>query len=125
MKAKGDVSGNARASELQFQEEMLRLGMQVARAERIFNSLFDDDIRVSRFSVKVPLYEGGEFLIVITAMAGGRGVVAFHSSPGFSDSVRGALARLENRSVSWKDDEYANRDNGAGGHGGEESEESN
>ncbi len=105
-----DISGNARASELQFQETMYKLGMQLARVGRIADSLFDEDVRITRLTVRFPKHEAGEFLVVVGMVTGDVKKVGFHGSYSFEEALRGCVARLENRTMVWRDDRYVDEE---------------
>lgn len=110
MKKQLDVPGNARESALAVQRVLLRLAEQLVRADRTFERLAEEELEVVGMSVKLPEYAGGDYLVTVRAFKGGVAVVAFHGSDQFADVVRGAIARLENGSMRWRDDNYRDDD---------------
>ena len=105
-----DMPGNAMESQAQYQRQMVRLAEQLVRAERTFDNLFDEDVVVLRMTIRLPQYEGQEYMVIVGARSPEGRVVTFHSSETFAEAVRGALARLENRSNKWREDKYASED---------------
>lgn len=103
-----DVPGNSLASQAQYQRDMLRLGETISRMERILDRMFEEEWIPKRVSIKVPVNQGDEYLVIITAESPGGPVVAFTSGQSFAEAIRVAIARIENGSVKWKEDAYAN-----------------
>lgn len=59
-------------------------------------------------SIRGPRHEGDEILMVIRGLdQDGQPVVAFHSGYTLGDAIRGVAGRLNNGSLRWREDEYA------------------
>jgi len=101
-----EIPGNARGSMLAYQRSMLRIAEQLARAEYVWERLAEGMTEVVSFSVRLPQYAGGEYLVVVRAIQDGKPVVGFHSADTLSEVLRGVLARLTNGSIKWKADKY-------------------
>lgn len=100
--------GDARGSALAYQQQMVRMAQQFVRFEQILERMFEDDEEVTGMSIRVPNTEGADYLVTVRSRCGNENRVAFHSGASFAETVRGMVARLENRSLRWKADEYAN-----------------
>lgn len=108
MSKRQDVPGNSIASELEYQRQMIRAAEQLLRLDRVLERLWDEGRRVLSMSVRMPREYGDDVLVVIRCDYDGAREVAFVSSDSVLDAVRKAAASLENGSVKWRDDEYAN-----------------
>lgn len=101
-----DVPGNAVASALAVQREMVRLAEQVYRMERVLDRLDGDNVFIKGLRFRPPFGEGDQWLGVVTADIEGVPKVGFVSDETFASTVRKAVAMLENGSMKWRDDEY-------------------
>lgn len=101
-----DVDGNAMASELAFQRQMLRMAEQYLRFEQVGSRLWSEDVELRNITVRMPKAAGGEYLVVVRADVNDSACVAFESADTFAEVVRRVLAKLENGTVKWKDDQY-------------------
>jgi len=62
------------------------------------------------FSVKAPLDEGAEFLLVLRGQAeDGTPMVSFTSATTLGECVRSCVARLRNNTMKWREDEFAGK----------------
>jgi len=104
-----ELPGDARGSALAYQQQMVRLAQQFVRFEQIIERMFDENEEVYGMSIRVPTERGAEYLVTIRVRIDHTYKVGFSSASSFFEAVRGALARLENKSMRWKDDEYANK----------------
>lgn len=105
----GEVSGNAMASAMAVQRQLIRAAEQVARAEGTFRWHEDRDRDILAIRVRMPQHAEGEYMAVVSADSDEGPVVAFHSAPTFGETIVGLLARLENDTLVWKEDKYAKR----------------
>jgi hypothetical protein len=104
-----DIPGDSRASALAYQQQMVRLAQQIVRFEQVLERMFDEDEEILGLSVRIPSTEGADYLITVRARIGEKRKVAFHASYSFADTIRGLVARLENRSMRWKEDQYGDK----------------
>ena len=101
-----DVPGNSIASTLAYERTMVRLAQQLVRFEPLLERMFDEDIVIFGLSVRVPNEVGQDYLLTVRAQVDGKKVVGFNTANTLSEVVRSAVARLENRSMRWKGDQY-------------------
>lgn len=98
--------GNAKASTLAYERQMVRMAQQFVRFDMMLERLFEDDIEVYGMSIKVPVSEGEDYFVVVRARVGNDRKVGFGNGASFAEALRGTLARIENGSMRWKDDQY-------------------
>ncbi len=110
-----DIPGDARASALAVQRVLLRLAEQLVRAEDIFERLDEGDLSIDSMGVRLPQYEGGDYMVTVRAVKEGVAVVGFHGADSLAESLRGVLARLSNGSMRWRDDKYRGENGNASG----------
>ena len=94
------------ASALAVQREMLRVAETLYRADALVNTLFEEDVDVTRISITLPTMDRGECMAVVNATVHGEYAVAFHGGATLHECLLGVLARLENRSLKWKQDKF-------------------
>jgi len=84
-----------------------KLGWAILTIEAGIEGYRGWQVEVTGFSVRAPLVQHGEYLMVIkgTDEAGGP-IVAFHSSTSLADLFTGCANRLVNGSLKWRDDEF-------------------
>lgn len=107
-KKNGGVEGNALASELEFQRQMVRGYSQLMRFERSMERYGADGTDIMGMTVRTPTYERPEYLVILKASREGERFVAFASADTFAEAIRTAAAQLENGTVKWKEDRYGN-----------------
>jgi len=78
-------------------EALLELGLAHERYKREGNELVD-------IRLKAPSDEGGEWLVVIRASFEGTRYVGFHSSFRPEEAVRGAVNRVLNGQMKWREE---------------------
>jgi hypothetical protein len=103
---KQDVPGNAMASEAAYLREMVRAGQELYGAEKTFDGLFTDEVELKAIKITFRGEEGPWYTAIVTAYVVGQDCVAFHSDDSLAKVVLGVLARLKNRSLKWKEDQY-------------------
>ena len=104
---KVDVPGNAMESQLAFQRSCLRFAGKMYRFEHLVDEWSSDDIWLKSLSVRVPMHEGGEYLITMRTTKHGSEEVAFHAGSSLWETLEGMINRMSNGSLRWKSDEYA------------------
>lgn len=109
-----DVAGNALASAQNYARAMVRHGETIEYMERICDNYFDDDIEVDSLRVRAPRERAGEWLVIVKAWHGNKPMVAFHSALSFAEALIGTINRMRNKSLKWKEDEYASKGQGTG-----------
>jgi hypothetical protein len=103
-----EEAGNSRESTLAYERQMVRMAQQFVRFDTMIERLFDNDMEISGMSIRVPSGEGEDYFVVVRARIGNDAKVGFNSDATFAGALRGTLARIENGSMRWKDDDYAN-----------------
>ena len=96
--------GNAMASAAAFRQQLIRSGELLLRAERIFERCWDEDVFVRNVNIKLDGGGGGNYLAIVKAETPEGKIVAFHDAPTLLELVTGLLARLENKSLKWRED---------------------
>lgn len=107
MSTRGDVPGNSLASAAEYQRQMVKSAEQLMRLEAVLDRLDEQGTFVLGMSIKVKGFDRNDYLVVLRAQVGNERVVSFHTGDTFLEAVRGMAARLENGSVKWKEDSYA------------------
>lgn len=107
MKRRG-VDGNSVASAAEFDRQMQQLGIALMRFEGVADRLYDQETSLLSMSIRLKGDGRADYLIVLRARYEGAAWVSFHSADTLAEAMRGMVARLENGSVKWKEDQYAN-----------------
>ena len=102
-----DVPGNAMASAAAAGEIMLRAGQAMFRMDALLERYDDEDVFIGGLSLRAPGMDQSDWFVVVRAETPEGKVVAFHSAPTFLEAIQGVVARLDNRSLKWKEDQYA------------------
>lgn len=59
---------------------------------------------IREIRVKTPNETGSEYLVIVKATNQGQKLVAFHGADTFEDALAGALNKMEQRGLQWKED---------------------
>jgi hypothetical protein len=86
---------------------LVRAAETLLRFEEIWESLDQEDFTITQIKIVHPGVLGGEYRLVVKARVGGKAVVAFHSGDTLSGLLVGFVNRIENRSLKFKEDQYA------------------
>jgi nickel-dependent lactate racemase len=97
-------SRDSKGNELGVVSQAMRKVNTLARSWDIFERQLDRDILVQFVNIKLATYEGGEHLVILKGVSGTTKVVAFHSAEDLLDALAGALARIENDTLKWRED---------------------
>jgi hypothetical protein len=85
------------------------IGQTIIMANGVIERLFEEDVVLLSLTVQTP-YKGREdFLVVGRFRNGGVSMVAFHGAATFYEAIKGFLDRLINRTLVFREDQYANR----------------
>lgn len=103
-----DVPGNALETHRSIERIMLRTAKALYTTDRRVSDDYEGSLMLRHIKIKSPGLPGGEWFAVIAASIDGEAVVAFHSAPSFLEVVEGVCARINNGSLRWKVDQYAN-----------------
>jgi hypothetical protein len=101
--------GNAIESQAAYVRGLVRNAEAVLLFERVADRMFEEDTEITGISIRMPTLDKGEYLMIVRAREGNRQIVAFHSAPTLFELVAGTVQRLQNKSLKWKDDEYAGK----------------
>lgn len=91
-----------------FQKLLTDAAGNIARIDSNLERWADEDIILKGISIKSALYtDTGEWLMTIRAVTEGKHVVAFHAASSLLELMNGFANRWNNKSLKWRDDEYA------------------
>lgn len=62
-------------------------------------------MQITNIRVRSPLEGHGEFLVIVKARFEGRPYVGFHSAASVEDGLIGALERIRNNDLKWREDQ--------------------
>lgn len=108
-KSQQDAPGNAIGSAQAMQQVMSRIGVALTRFEVVRENADERGVYLLGLSARLPNLPGEEVLIVLRGQTDVGAVVAFHSASTFAEAISGAITRLDNGSLKWKEDTYAGR----------------
>lgn len=101
--------GTSRNAAIVFQRQIDKIGTSVFRFDKLHENLQDREGYIKRISILPSSPVRGDFLLVATAFYEGEHVVCFQQGFSLEEVLMGFLNRLQNGSLKWKDDEYANK----------------
>jgi hypothetical protein len=64
------------------------------------------DGQITEIRIKRPRFEGDDTMVIVKALADGKKFVAFHTSDSAPGALAGAMARLEQKQLKWREDAY-------------------
>lgn len=99
-----EVPGNAYASAVAVQKQMVRLAETVYRLDERLQDLFENEVDIKQIKFIAPRMDKSGWLAVVTATVDGKDAVAFHGGEDFTEALKGVLDRLGNGSLKWKED---------------------
>lgn len=107
MAKRRDVPGNAMASRAEVERILVRLGSQLSNLDHVLEQMTGDDVWVRSLTIRLWTQENEEHLVVVKADTAEGAVVAFHSAATLAELVDGLVNRCRNKSLRWKEDQYA------------------
>lgn len=102
-----EIPGNAMASHQAYIDQLVKNAQYFQRFEKLTAQLFDNDCELVSLTIKLPTEEDGEYLVVVRSFVNGKKMVGFHGANTFMEALRGLITRLENHSIKWRKDKYA------------------
>lgn len=102
-----DTPGNTLASQRSYEQSMVKVGQAVNRLDAYIDAYAEEDVFVSSMSIRVPQDIGDDVFITVRARVNDEAVVAFHGGATFAEALTGLINRFQNRSLRWKEDQYA------------------
>ena len=102
-----ETPGNTLASQRSYEQAMLKVGQLIHRLDAYIDAYAEDEVFVRGLTVRVPQEIGEDVFITVRADVAGKPMVAFHGGATFAESLTGLINRFQNRSLRWKDDQYA------------------
>lgn len=75
--------------------------------EELLDKRYDEMFEIRSISLKPPSEDRAEWFAVVRASAEGVPLVGFHSGATIAETLVGLVNRIDNRSMKWRDDEYA------------------
>lgn len=103
----GHVPGNVVASAALVERTLSRDGLALHKGDEALRGMFDEGMQVKAIRFRSSGHPEGEWLAVVTMETENGGVVGFHSGVTLVDCITGVLRKLTNRSLKWKEDDYA------------------
>lgn len=104
---KRDVPGNTMASVAEYQRQLVRLAEAVLTVDKLLDDLAAEDVWVQALRVLPPPLEGGDWRLILKVRIAEKPYVAFCNGSSFGEVVKAMVNRLQNRTVKWKEDQYA------------------
>lgn len=86
---------------------LTNIGMTLVNFEERRERLEEESVFLKGFSVKLDGVDEGDVFIVLRADTEDGARVAFGSGPTLAEALRSTLERLYNRTLKWKEDQYA------------------
>lgn len=83
------------------------IGYVLIGFDRVLENADQDNLYVTGISLRPPGDDRPEWLLIVRAMGDGQAVVAFHAASSFVEVVKGFCDRFQNRTLRWKEDQYA------------------
>jgi hypothetical protein len=105
-KKDSEVPGNAMASQQAYTRQLVRQAELLLRWEGIVNRLEDEEVWVDGLSIRMPTYDRPDTFVTVRAHTPTGKIVAFHGAPTLYEAVAGVVARVENRTLKWREDQY-------------------
>jgi hypothetical protein len=102
-----DVNGNSIASHEAYQRLLVRQAETLMNFEKVVQSFWNEEVEIVSLRIILPVGEGEEYRVVLKARSKGEAFVAFHNGATFSEALVGLVNRLQNRSLKFKEDQYA------------------
>jgi hypothetical protein len=81
-----------------------RLGKAMIFMDEVMSAAADDDIRLVEVRVRPAGSGEGEYLVVVKADTPYGRQVGFHSADVPSEALRGAMERIRNKTMKWRED---------------------
>ena len=103
----GTNSRANRKAEKAFEGYSQKVGETLISADSRFEALDENDCTVMAIRIRFPGHEKDDFLVTTKAAIEGKQMVAFHGADTFQEALVGTLNRLYNKSMQWKEDQYA------------------
>lgn len=103
-----DVPGNAMESARLYAQTCIRQAEVLLRMEKHIEHLFESGCDIYRITVRTPTIDRASYMAVVAARIDGVAMVAFHDAPTFMECIVGVAERIENRTLKFKEDKYAN-----------------
>lgn len=102
-----DIPGNAVASAAEYARQQARNGEKLLVVDKLLADWDEDEVFIDGFSLRPPSMDRGDWLMVIRANGPEGRLVAFHDAPTFAELIVGFVNRLQNRSLKFREDQYA------------------
>lgn len=102
--ARAEVPGNVIESARRFEKYLHKMGLGWLRCRETLAALEDDDVHITRVTLKGSWSEGEELLVIINADGPDGPVVGFHRVAHIESLWQGLLSRLDRKDIQWKED---------------------
>jgi hypothetical protein len=101
-----EVPGDSMTSAANYARAMVRLAEAITDFERQADRLSESDLLITSMTIRCPGFDRGDYLLVLRGTTPDGAVVAFHNAPTLWETLEGAVNRLKNGSLKWKEDQY-------------------
>jgi len=81
-----------------------QLGLRLWVLDRLLSEEMDNGMKILELRVKRAGDDGSESLVIVKAAVDGQRYVAFHAASNASEAIRGAVDRITNADIKWKED---------------------
>lgn len=87
-------------------EELARAGGQILMMNRWLDGERALGVRILSLKLRLPTEARPECVVVVSGYKDGTYLVGFHSADMPAEAIRGAVARVENGTMVWRNDQY-------------------
>jgi len=81
-----------------------KLGYALLRLDKVMELETPDGLTMREIRIRVPQAEGDDYMVVVKATAGGHPFVAFHAAAEAHEALKGAIERIANGHMKWRED---------------------
>jgi hypothetical protein len=87
-------------------EKAMRLWVLLERLYHQYVPARLSEVDITEVRVKKPKEPNGQVMVVVKARDEDTAYVAFHSADSGADALKGALERIQNKQLKWREDHY-------------------
>lgn len=103
----GEVSFDKTAPGHLMREEVLRLGYALLSTNRWLDGERAQGVYIMSLKVRMPTEDHPECLVIVSAFKEGLRLVGFNTSDSPAEAIKGAIQRIENGTMVWREDNYS------------------
>lgn len=87
-------------------DKAMRLFVMLERLYHPYEPARLTELDITEIRVKKPKADGEGVMIIVKATEEGQTFVGFHSADSAGEALKGALERVQNRTLKWREDHY-------------------